>query len=328
MKIFVTGATGFIGKHLLHRLAGTTHQVTCLVRNPKKTALIWEAGARPVMGTITDREVMLKGMRGCDWVFDLAGLYAMWRRDREVFARTNIDGTRVVMECALETGISKVVYISTIAVYGKPSASPFNEESQPGPVMLSEYARTKAEGDRIAWEMHRTHGLPLVALYPGIVLGAGDDKASGQYIRDIIRRRVPSTIFHHSTETYVHVRDVVEAILRAADLPGTVGRKFFLGKEQLTGIDYARLIGEIAKVPLPPIPFPDEVVLAAGYLLTGLADLTGIPPLWGLSIDAGRTLKAGFSYDGSKAERELGVNYTPIRTALEEAIASYRQRQA
>ena len=84
-------------------------------------------------------------------------------------------------------------------------------------------------------------GLPLVVLYPGIVLGAGDEKASGQYIQDIIRRRVPSTIFHHSCATYVYVEDVVEAMLRAAEKPETVGQKYLIGKYNLDGRSYAAL---------------------------------------------------------------------------------------
>lgn len=328
MRIFITGATGFIGSHLLKRLAGTDHQVTCLVRSQAKVGAVLAAGARPVTGSLDNRQAILAGMQGCDWVFNLAGLYAMWHPDRQAFSRTNIDGTRNVMECALEAGVSKVVHVSTVAIYGRPKDDLFNEDSQPGPVLFSEYGRTKAEGDRIAWDLHHRKGLPLAVLYPGIVLGAGDDKASGRYIQDILHRRVPSTIFHESIETYVYVGDVVNAILRAAELPETVGQRYLLGKERLNGRDYARLIGSVAGVPLPLVHFPDAVVLAAGHLLTALADLIGIPPLWGLSVDAGRTLKAGFCYDGSKAERQLGIVYTPVRTALEEAIASYRRQEA
>jgi dihydroflavonol-4-reductase len=166
-------------------------------------------------------------------------------------------------------------------------------------------------------------------LYPGIVLGADDNKASGRYIQDIIRRRVPSTIFHRSVATYVHVNDLVTAILRAAEMPEAIGQKYLVGKYTLNGRDYAQLISEVSGVPLPVFRFPDPIVLAASYLLTGLSYVTRRPPWWGLSIDAGWTLKNGFHFDGCKAERELGIRYTPIRAALAEAIESYRgQRKA
>jgi hypothetical protein len=84
------------------------------------------------------------------------------------------------------------------------------------------------------------------------------------------------------------------------------------------------LIRDVSSVSLPWFHFPDFMVMAASYLLTGLSTITRRPPYWGLSVDASWTLKQGFQYDGSQAERELGIRYTPIRQALEEAIASYR----
>jgi dihydroflavonol-4-reductase len=212
---------------------------------------------------------------------------------------------------------------STAAVYGRPADRPFNEDSLPGPKTFSEYARTKALGNQVAWQFYQEHGLPLVVLYPGIVLGAGDDKPSGKYISDILRRRVPSTIFHHSTATYVYVGDVADAILRAAGLPETTGKKYLLGCAHLNGKQYVELIRDVSGVSLPWLHFPDFMVMAVSYLLTGLSTLTRRPPYWGLSVDASRTLEQGFVYDGSRAERELGIRYTPIREALEEAIASY-----
>ena len=163
-----------------------------------------------------------------------------------------------------------------------------------------------------------------MVLYPGIVLGAGDDKASGHYIKDIIRKRVPSTIFHNAPATYVYVEDVVDAMLSAAEKPETVGQRYLIGKHTLNGRDYANLISEVSGVPLPIFRLPDWIVMTAAYLLTGISAISRRPPLWGLSIDAGHTLRNGFWIDGGKAEKELGITYSPVREALAEAIASYR----
>ena len=324
MKIFVTGATGFIGRHLVRRLVEEGHSVRCLVRKDSQTRLLEDLGVRLVLGGVNDRAALDEGMQGCDWLFHLANLYSMWEPDRDRFTRINIDGTRNVLDAALDASIKKVVYVSTVAVYGKPAQNPIVEQSSPGPRFFSEYARTKGIANEIAWEYQRRRGLPLVVLYPGIVLGAGDGKASGHYIQDIIRRHVPSTIFHNSLATYVYVGDLVEALLRAAEKPETVGQKYLIGCETLNGRAYANLISEVSGVPLPLFRFPDWMVLAAAYLLTGISQIIRRPPLWGLSIDAGWTLKNGFCCDGSKAERDLGIRYTPVREALEEAIASYR----
>ncbi len=328
MKILVTGGSGFIGKHLVARLARTDHGVRCLVRSPERGAHLRGFGVEWMLGDVTQPETLVKALQGMDCVIHLANVYTMWTPNPKEMWQVNVEGTRNLMEAAAKAGVSKVVYVSTVAVYGQPKEKPFHEDSAPGPKLFSTYARTKAEGDRIAWEYYHQRGLPLTVLYPGIVLGAGDVKASGEYIMDVIRRWVPSTIYHHSVATYVYVGDVVEAILRAAETPSSVGRKYLIGKTILSGKEYAKMIGAAADVRLPLVPFPDFVVTAAAYLQSWAAAVTHQPPRWGLSIDAAKTLKNGFAFDGSRAERELGLRYTPIRQALVEAVAWYREQWA
>ncbi len=327
MKIFVTGGTGFIGSHLVPYLIQQGHSVTCLVRKTSRTAALTAAGAALVYGDVNDCEAILSGMQGSDWLFHLANLYSMWLPDPGEFTRVNIDGTRNVLEAALQAGIQKVIYVSTVAVFGKPAEIPFNEACIPGAKLFSEYARTKAAADQIAWQLFQEKGLPLVALYPGIVLGAGDDKPSGVYIRDIVYGRVPSVIFKNSIETYVYVKDVCTAILRAAEKPDNLGEKYLIGNEAYNGLDYVRLLCEAGNMRMPPFRLPDWMVMSAAYLLTGLSSVTKQPPWWGLSVEAGRTLQAGFYYSGEKACRELGLTYTPIRVALKESVDWYRQRR-
>jgi dihydroflavonol-4-reductase len=326
--VFVTGATGFIGKHLVTGLVEQGHSVRCLVRRTSNCDPLRDLGVQLVYGDVNDREAIQAGMQGCDWLFHLANLYSMWEPDRSRFVKVNVDGTRNVFDCALACEVKKVVYVSTVAVYGKPAESPFREESAAGPVLFSEYARTKAAAEQMAWEYHHQRGLPLVVFYPGIVLGPGDDKASGQYIQDIIRRRVPSTIYHDSKATYVYVGDLVRMMLRAVNHPAALGKRYLVGNQTLDGKTYARMISEVSGVPLPLIHLPDFVVTAAAYLLTWISTLTRITPLWGLSIDAAHTLKNGFWCDGSKAEFELGIGYTDVRRALREAIESYQAQWA
>ncbi len=327
MNVFVTGATGFIGKHLVRRLTAEGHHVRCLVRKSSHVQPLQKLGVKLIYGDVNDLPALLDGMSGCDWLFHLANVYSMWEPDPSVFSRVNIDGTYAVMQAALECEVKKVVYVSTVAIYGQPAEAPFDESALPGPRLFSEYGRTKAEAEHIAWDLYNRRSLPLVVLYPGIVLGSGDEKASGHYIQDVIYRRVPSTIFHESVATYAHVNDLIDAMLHAAEIPETVGQKYLIGKYRLNGRDYARLIGEVSGVPLPIIHLPDWFVIAVAWLLTFIAGYTKIPPLWGLSSDAASTLKHGFLFDGSKAERELGITYTPVRLALEEAVESYRQRE-
>ena len=136
------------------------------------------------------------------------------------------------------------------------------------------------------------------------------------------------TVFHDSILTWVHVRDVAEAIVRALEKEDNIGQKYLLGKHQLSLQQFGEMISDISGVPLPKIRLPDSVVMMNAALLTWLASLTKKPPMLGMSVDQIRTMKEGFRFDGTKAERELGIAYTPIRTALEEAIASYQESAA
>jgi len=329
MKAFVTGGTGFIGSEVVRRLAKGGHEVRCLVRPASDTGRIDATGAHLVRGDLKDRPSLLEGMRGCDWVIHIAAAYSFWAPDRRIYREVNVDGARNVMECALEAGVSKVVHVGSVVSYGRPAQTPVTEETPVGPVRFSEYARTKHEGEIIAWRLRETRGLPLVVVMPGGVFGPGDPNASGRYIQDLVQGRMPATVLENSPFPWVHVRDVAEGIVRAAEKEGNAGEKYFLVAENLTFGQINRLISEISGARLPRMRLPDGLTLAGAHFLTALARLTGRPPMLGMSLDQIRTMKEGFVVDGSKAVRELGIRYAPVRTAIEEEIASFRpERQA
>jgi dihydroflavonol-4-reductase len=138
-----------------------------------------------------------------------------------------------------------------------------------------------------------------------------------------MNRRLPAKVFQDSILTFVHMGDVAEAIVRAAEKENNSGEKYFVGKHQLSIREVSEMVGEISGVPLPRISLPDSLVMVNAALLTWLANWTKKPPMWGMSLDQMRTMKQGLRFDGSKTERELGITHSPIPVALEEAIASY-----
>lgn len=133
MRTFITGATGFIGSHLTERMSQTEHELYCLVRKTSKVDRLKKMGATLVTGNVLDRDSLLKGMKGCDWLINLANIYSFWEPHRQIYKEVNIRGTRNVMECALEAGVSKVIHVSTMVIYGKPKNCPFTVESPAGP---------------------------------------------------------------------------------------------------------------------------------------------------------------------------------------------------
>ncbi len=321
MKIFLTGGTGFIGTHTAKLLAQTDHKLHFLVRKTSDTSKLKELNATLIDGDLTNKESLIEGMKGCDWVINIAALYSFWEPKKQIYSDINILGTRNVMESALQTGISKVIHVSTAGVYGKPSESPFTEESSTGPLQFSEYFRTKYEGDLIAWELYEKKGLPLVMIYPTAVLGPGDPKASGRYIQDLINKRLPATVFQNRIFTFVYVKDVAQAIVNALEKENNIGEKYLVGNYRYTWGELNNMISDISGVPLPKMHLPESITMLNATLLTGIANVIKRPPPWGMAIDQMKTMKAGFNVDGNKAERELGISYTPIRFALEEAIA-------
>ena len=326
MKTFITGATGFIGMNLANRLAQTDHKMYCLVRKSSRVDKLKQLGATLIEGDVTDKASILEGVKDCDWVVNLANIYSFWEPDRKIYTKVNVKGTQNVMECALEAGVSKVIHVSTLVVYGKPKDCPFTEESEMGTVRFSEYARTKYEGDLIAWELFKKKKLPLVMLYLGSVLGAGDPKPTGQWINNFINRRVPARFFENSVLTYVPVRDVAESIVKALEKENNIGEKYLIGKYRLSIREVGELISEISGVPMPKRRLPDSLVMLNAAILTWIANITKKPPALGMSTDQMRTMKQGSQFDGRKSEKELGITYIPIRTATEEAVASFQSR--
>jgi dihydroflavonol-4-reductase len=310
---------------VVRRLAQGGHEVRCLVRPASDARRIEATGALLVRGDLGSRDCLLEGMKGCDWVIHVAAAYSFWEPDPRIYREVNVEGARNVMECALEAGVSKVVQIGTVVAWGRPAQAPVTEETPPGPVRFSAYARTKHEGELIAWRLRETKGLPLVVVMPGGVFGPGDPKATGHYIRDLVEGRMPARVFEKCPFPWVHVRDVAEGILRAAAKEGNAGEKYFLVAENLTFGQINRMISEISGARLPRMRLPAGLAMAGAHLLTAVARLTGKPPMLGMSVDQIRTMKEGLIVDGGKAARELGIRYTPIRTAIEDEIASFRR---
>jgi dihydroflavonol-4-reductase len=321
MKVFVTGATGFIGARLVECLSDTEHQVVCLARS---TSVLERLQALPVsitIGDIRDAHFLVGAMRGCDWLVHLASSFEFWVPDRRVYREVNVEGVRNVMQSALQAHISKVIHVSTAAVYGN-APWPITEDTPFGTYRASEYAQTKFDGDMIAWRMYEEQGLPLVVIYPSAVIGPNDPKAAGRYLKNFALGRMPAQVLVDTPFPWVHVDDVCQAIHHALEKQDNIGEKYIVSACNMTFGEMNHLICEEAASRLPFVRLPEAMTVAGAKVLTAISGVTRRRPLLDLSVDQIDLMRLGYQLDGSKAERELGLVYTPIREAVAQAVAS------
>lgn len=318
--ILLTGATGFIGRHLTQRLAAEGLPLRALVRASSDTTELERLGVDIHIGDVTDWRSVCAAVEGCTRVVHLANVYSMWERDPSLYRRVNVEGTRRVAQAAAEAGVKLFLHVSSVVVFGRPDEVPFHERSAPGPERFSEYARTKFEADRVVEDFAVSHRLPVAIVYPGSVLGPGDPKSSGRYIDDIVHRRLPMAVFSEDVVTWVHVRDVADAIARLLPRDDAAGARYVLGRHRLTMHQINEVVREVSGVRPPTVEMPDWLARMSARVLTGWAAMTGQPPKWGLSTDMARTLVHSIQADGSRAERDLGLQYCDIRTAVEDTI--------
>ncbi|UQN08732.1 NAD-dependent epimerase/dehydratase family protein [Deinococcus sp. QL22] len=326
MRVFVTGASGFIGRRLVPKLLQRGHTVTALVRRPERAFHLQALGVKLVPGDVTRPEGLQDALRGTEWLLHLANHYSLHEHDERVYERVNVEGNRHVMQAALGAGVRKVVHVSSGVSYGASPDQPLQEGSRVGPHPTA-YWRTKHAGDQVVWQLAQ-QGLPVVVVYPGAVVGAGDPNATGQWIRRLVRRQQPVRAFESRGFTWVAVDDVAEAIVRAAETKGNEGERYLIGREYLTNGEFVALVSTLSGVPRPVLVLPDVLAQVSGVVLGTFAGLTRTSPLWDVSRSSMNHLAAGFRFGSDKAERDLGLVYTAVRQAVAEDMATFHRTPA
>lgn len=227
MKAFVTGGTGFIGREVIKKLVARGYEVMALGRSDAAAITLSTLGATPVMGDITNKASMRAAMTGCDVVFHIAGWYKIGARDWMDAETINVSGTRNVLTLAHELGVPKIVYTSTVAVFGDTKGELVDESYEGSGPFLSEYNRTK-------WLAHykvavplQQKGAPIIIVMPGGVYGPGDTSIIAETMRRFYKGQLPLVPGADTLFTYAHVDDVAEGHLLAAE-KGKTGESYIL----------------------------------------------------------------------------------------------------
>ena len=319
MKAFVTGGTGFIGSRVVKRLRTRGDDVVVLARRPEKAAGL---DAQVVEGDLGDADAIRRGVEGCQAVFHIAADYrvGMAASKRESMRDSNVRGTERVLDAAADAGVDRIVYVSTINVFGNTNGQVVDESYSRNEAdgYVSTYDETKYLAHRLA-EERAAQGAPIVIVQPGSVYGPGDHALVGQMIEQASTGKMPARAFPELGLNMVHVDDVADGIMLAHDR-GNVGESYVLGGEITTQgelIDKAAAAG--GQKP-PRMTVPPGLLKAMIPVSRWVGPPMGLPPNFREMISAAH--KVTYWAKDDKARRELGYAPRDLETGLRETISA------
>jgi dihydroflavonol-4-reductase len=313
VKYLLTGATGFVGGALAHRLLDNGHTVHVLARDTNRALDLAGRGAKVFEGDITSRDSLRRPMEGVDGVFHAAAWYHLGARHRGAAYRANVDGTRNVLQTMRELSIPRGVYTSTIAVFSNTHEKLVDETYRYDGPHLSEYDRTK-------WLAHYevalpmiADGLPLVIVQPGAVYGPGDRSDLAGVMKAVIRGK-QLFISRGTKLCWTHIDDVVDGHVRAME-QGRVGESYILAGPVHELEDVVCRVAALAGHRPPPLRFGPGALTLMAALMKPLAAIVPLPPAF--TPEAIRAV-AGVSYIASsaKATAELGCRFRSLEEGL------------
>jgi dihydroflavonol-4-reductase len=314
----VTGATGFIGWHVAKKLLERGHRVRALVRPP---STIREIEVDTIEGDLRDPRSLERAVAGCGLVFHIAADYRLWAKDPSDLYRSNVDGTRNLLQAARNAGVERVVYTSTVGCIGMPEGLAGDENVT---VTLEEmtgaYKRSKFQAEQTALEFART-GFPVVIVNPTAPVGDHDFKPTptGKIIVDFLRGAMPA--FVDTGLNLVDVGDTAQGHILASER-GKTGERYILGCDNLTLEQIFEHLERISGIKAPRWRIPYVVAYAAGVASTGWANVTGREPR--APLDAVKMARKRMFVSPEKAKRELGFSPGPVDGALKRAVDWFR----
>lgn len=320
--VLVTGASGFLGAAVAATLRRDGFRVRVLVR-PTSPRTNLDPADEVVPGDIMDRASVAASLRGVRYAFHVAADYRLWARDPSALIRTNLDGTRTVMEEALAAGVERIVYTSSVATLRLSEAGGVADETMPlSPEdAIGAYKTSKVLAEHAVEEMVAQKKLPAVIVNPSTPIGPRDIKPTptGRIIVEAAKGRMPA--FVDTGLNLVHVDDVAAGHLMALR-KGVVGERYILGGENVylrdMLIDIARLVGRRP----PSIELPRRALFPLAYAAEAVARLTGRDPF--VTVDGLKLAKYRMFFDDRKARRDLGYVSRPYQEGIADALAWFR----
>jgi dihydroflavonol-4-reductase len=315
----VTGATGFVGAAIVRALLAAGCAVRVLARPGSDRRNLVGLDIEIAEGSLEDAASLAASVAGCRYLFHAAADYRLWVPDPAAMFHANVDGTRDLMLAALDTGVERIVYTSSVATLGIIKGGSADEATPSGiGDMIGPYKQSKFAAEAAVRELIAERGLPAVIVNPSTPVGPGDIKPTptGRVILEAAKGKVPAYV--DTGLNIVHVDDVAAGELLAAER-GTVGERYILGGENLPLADILAEVARVAGRRPPAIKLPYAVVLPIAAGAEMMARLTGREPF--TTLDGVRMSRKKMYFSSAKAMRELGYMPRPATLAIADAVA-------
>jgi dihydroflavonol-4-reductase len=323
MRIFLTGATGFVGSHVARSLSAAGAELRLLTRKTSRTEHLEGLNAELVSGDLLQPENLRGAISGCDALVHVAADYRLWVPDPKTMYAANVEGTKALCRLARETGVGRVVYTSSVATMGFRSDGTVVDEETPVSIenMIGHYKRSKYLAEQEAMAAARL-GQRVVILNPTTPIGADDAKPTptGRIVVDFLNRKFPAYV-----DTGLNLVDVqaVAAMHLAALERGRSGERYILGGENLTLKQILDRMAAMTGLPSPTMQVPHSVAMTFAFFdqwITGR--IRKRQPR--ATVEAVRMGKKKMFASSAKAERDLGFETMPVNPALQAAIDWFR----
>ncbi|MGB0575637.1 MAG: hopanoid-associated sugar epimerase [Alphaproteobacteria bacterium] len=324
MTILLTGATGFVGSAVARKLLAAGETVRVLARAGSNRRNIEDLDVELCVGDLTQAATLAPAVAGCSAVFHVAADYRLWTRHPEEMMLTNIEGSKALIEAALEADVERIVYTSSVAALGINIDGTPADETTPSSLedMIGVYKRSKFLAEEAVHELVVRKNAPVVIVNPSAPVGPRDIKPTrtGELIADAAAGRMPA--FVDTGLNVVHVDDVAEGHVLAWQ-KGKIGERYILGGENLPLGEILSEISELVGRKPPRIGIPHGVVMPIAYISEALTRLSGgEKPL--VAVDEVRMARKKMYFSSAKAQKELGYSPRPVREAFVDAVNWFR----
>jgi dihydroflavonol-4-reductase len=319
-RVFVTGASGFIGGALAIRLLERGDEVVGLARSDAAEAAVASRGAEVARGDLLDEDSLAAGMEGCALAYHVAGVNTHCPADPAMLLRVNVEGTEAAVRAAARAGVPRMVFTSSAASLGEPAGTVGREDTTHRGSYLSVYDRSKHHAEQAAFRAARRLGVELVAVNPSSVQGPGRSSGNGKIIIAYLNGRL--RVFVNTYVSVVDIEDTVQGHLLAA-ARGRSGQRYVLNGATIPSAEALQIVSQLSGISDPVHMVAPALARAAAAIAEGVARARGRTS--SICRARVRTILHGHRYDGSRATRELGLRYTPVaetfRRTIEWAVA-------